>query len=53
MLRALYYKGNGDLLTEIYPDGYAAALQNKSGVLWVDFGGEEPEPTEEILLQYL
>ena len=50
MLRALYYKGDGDLLTEIYPDGYAAALQNMSGVLWVDFGGEDPESSEEILL---
>lgn len=50
MLRALYYKGDGDLLTEINPDGYAAALQNMSGVLWVDFGGEDPEPSEEILL---
>lgn len=50
MLRALYFQGNGDSLTEIAPEGYAAALQNKSGVLWVDFGGEEPEPSEDILL---
>jgi magnesium transporter len=50
MLRALYYIGNGDLLTEISPDGFAAALQNNLGVLWVDFGGEDPEPTEDILL---
>ena len=50
MLRALYYKGNGDLLTELRPEGYAAALQNDLGVLWVDFEGEEPDPTEEILL---
>jgi magnesium transporter len=50
MLHALYYKGNGDLLTEISQEGYAAALQNKSGILWVDFRGEEPEPSEEILL---
>ncbi len=51
MLRALYYQGNGDQLSQIEPDGYLAALQNKSGVLWVDFGGEEPEPSEEILLK--
>jgi magnesium transporter len=50
MLRALYYKGNGDLITEINPEGYAAALQNKSGILWVDFAGEEPAPSEQILL---
>ena len=51
MLRAIYYKGNGDLLTEITPDDYAAALQDKGGILWVDFSGEEPEPSEKILLQ--
>ncbi len=50
MLRALYYNGNGDLLTELSPEGYAAAIQNPTGVLWVDFGGEEPEPAEDILL---
>jgi magnesium transporter len=50
MLRALYYDGNIDLLTEISPEGYADAIQNKSGILWVDFGGEDPEPTEQILL---
>ena len=50
MLRALYYKGNGDLVTEISPEGYAATLQDKLGVLWVDFGGEDPEPSEEILI---
>lgn len=50
MLRALYYDGTGDLLSEIDPAGYAGALQNSNGVLWVDFGGEEPEPSESILL---
>jgi magnesium transporter len=50
MLRAIYYKGNGESSIEISPDAYGAALQDKSGVLWVDFGGEDPEPTEEILL---
>ncbi len=51
MLRALYYQGDGELLSAVNPDGYAAALQNPSGVLWVDFGGEEPEPSESILLK--
>ncbi len=50
MLRALYYTGNGDLITEINPEEYTAALQNKSGLLWVDFAGEEPAPSEQILL---
>ncbi len=50
MQRALYYNANADLLTEVDPESCAAALQDTSGVLWVDFGGEEPEPTEDILL---
>ncbi len=37
MLRAILYKGNGDLLTEISTDDYADALQDKGGILWVDF----------------
>ena len=51
MLRALYYPGTGDLLNAINPEGFGSALQNSSGVLWVDFGGEDPEPTEDILLE--
>jgi magnesium transporter len=50
MLRALYYNGTDDVLTEISAEGYTTALQNKSGILWVDFGGEEPEASEGILL---
>jgi magnesium transporter len=50
MLRALYYQGYGEL-NAINPDGYPLALQNSSGLLWVDFGGEDPGPTEDILLK--
>ncbi|MFZ2095379.1 MAG: magnesium/cobalt transporter CorA [Anaerolineales bacterium] len=50
MLRALYYQGNGDLLTVISPEDYPAALHNTAGVLWVDFDGENPESSEDILL---
>ncbi len=50
MLRAIYYKGNGDIITEVSPKDYASALQDTAGVLWVDFGGEEPEPSEDILI---
>jgi magnesium transporter len=50
MLRALYYQEDGEL-NAINPDGYPLALQNSSGLLWVDFGGEDPEPTEDILLK--
>jgi len=50
MLRALYYTGNGDKLTEVSPEQYTDALKNRSGILWVDFGGEAPEPSEKILL---
>ncbi len=50
MLRALYYDGTGDMLVEITPSSFSEALNNNSGVLWVDFGGEDPDPSEEILL---
>ncbi len=50
MLRALYYNGNTDLLAEIHPEGYADAIRDKSGILWVDFDGEDPAPAEDILL---
>jgi magnesium transporter len=51
MLRALYYQPHGDVLQELDPGGYTAALQDTQGVLWVDFGGVEPEPSEGILLK--
>jgi magnesium transporter len=51
MPRAIYYKGNGDLVTEIAQEEYPAALQDTGGVLWVDFTGEEPESSEGLLLQ--
>jgi magnesium transporter len=50
MPRAIYYKENGDLLSEITPNDYAAALQDKGDILWVDFSGEEPADSEQILL---
>ena len=51
MLRAIYYQGNEDTPTEITPGDYAAALQDKEGVLWVDFTGEDPESSEQVLLK--
>jgi magnesium transporter len=50
MPRALYYKGDGEQVGEISPEEYSLALQNDVGILWVDFVGEEPEPSEKILL---
>jgi magnesium transporter len=50
MPRAIYYTAGGDILTEIGSEGYSAALQDTTGVLWVDFTGEEAKATEEILL---
>jgi magnesium transporter len=50
MPRAIYYKANGDLLTDLTPDDYARALLDKEGILWVDFTGEEPQSSEVILL---
>jgi magnesium transporter len=51
MRRALYFQGNGDALSTIDLAGYKEALQNQSGILWVDFSGEELAPSEEILLK--
>jgi magnesium transporter len=51
MHRALYYQVTRDTLIAVDPDEYSNALQNNSGILWVDFSGEELAPTEEILLK--
>jgi magnesium transporter len=50
MPRAIYYTGMGEILTEIGQEQYATALQDKAGVLWVDFTGEQPQSAEEILI---
>jgi magnesium transporter len=50
MPRAIYYKANGNLLSDLTPNDYAAALQDKEGILWVDFSGEESSSAEKILL---
>jgi magnesium transporter len=50
MLRALYLKGQDDSLITINPEDYSLALNDSVGILWVDFGGEDPEPSEDILL---
>jgi magnesium transporter len=50
MLRAIYYKSNGDLVTDITPESFPAALEDAQGVLWVDFSNEEPESAESILI---
>ena len=50
MLRALYLKGQDDSLSAINPEDYPLALNDSAGILWVDFGGEDPEPSEDILL---
>jgi magnesium transporter len=51
MPRAIYYQGNGILPAEITPDDYPAALQDINGVLWVDFMGEDPASSEQVLLK--
>ncbi len=50
MPRAIYYRVSGEILTDLSLDDYAGALQDKAGVLWVDFTGEEPKSSEQILL---
>lgn len=50
MPRAIFYSGTGELITELKTNDYASALQDKLGVLWVDFTGEDPQSSEQILL---
>ncbi len=49
MIRAYYFKENGELITDLSPAGYPAALQDPQGLLWIDFTSEAPEVCEPIL----
>ena len=49
MIRALYRTQDGDLRTDLSPDGFAAALEDTDGLLWVDLLDEPPDVCEPIL----
>ncbi|MBN2147699.1 MAG: magnesium/cobalt transporter CorA [Anaerolineales bacterium] len=49
MIRASYYLNNGESHTHLEPEQFAKALGDPSGLLWVDFEGEDPQDCEPIL----
>jgi magnesium transporter len=51
MIRTLYRTQDGTLRADLQPAGFAAALQDAGGLLWVDFVAEKPEDCEPILLK--
>jgi magnesium transporter len=51
MIRSLYRTQDGNLRADLKPEEFAAALQDSSGLLWVDSVGTPPEQDAPILLQ--
>jgi magnesium transporter len=51
MIRSVYRTQDGRIRTDLKPDAFTTALQDASGLLWVDFSGEPPEKCEPILRQ--
>ncbi|HEY4688421.1 MAG TPA: magnesium/cobalt transporter CorA [Anaerolineae bacterium] len=49
MIRALYRTSAGDIRTDVKPEDLGAALQDKDGLLWVDFESTPTEVDEPIL----
>jgi magnesium transporter len=49
MIRSLYSAQVGKLQTNLDPQDFQAALQDKAGLLWVDFEGTPPADDEPIL----
>ena len=49
MIRAIFHLPGFPLRTNISPKQFSKLLQNRKGLLWVDFVGEPPETAEPIL----
>ena len=49
MIRSLYRHGDGNLYTDIQPSQLKEAIQDKNGLLWVDFVDEPKESCMPIL----
>jgi magnesium transporter len=49
MIRALYHPQTGSIRTDLSPDEIKTALQDRRGLLWVDFVDESREVCEPIL----
>jgi len=49
MIRSLYHTQDGQSRANLAPEEFTQALQDPSGLLWVDFEGEPPKVCEPIL----
>lgn len=49
MVRSLYCRRGGQVLTDLDQGALAKALRDRQGLLWVDFAGEPPDACETIL----
>jgi magnesium transporter len=52
MIRSLYYQPNGTLRTDLKPEEFPHAIQERNSLLWVDFSDEAPEVCEPILQKF-
>jgi magnesium transporter len=51
MIRSIYYSKDGQLTINLKPEAYRTALDDKEGLLWVDFEDSPLEEDEPILLE--
>lgn len=49
MIHFLYRAGKNELMADLPLDQLTAALRNKSGLIWIDLDGEDPETYRPIL----
>lgn len=49
MIRSIYRTRDGQCRLDLEPDGFAAAIEDEDGLLWVDLQAEPPERCEPIL----
>jgi magnesium transporter len=49
MIRSIYRTEDGQCQFDLTPDGFASAIQDEQGLLWVDLQAEPPETSEPIL----
>jgi magnesium transporter len=49
MIRSLYYQDSGELHTQLAIEDFKPALENSTGLLWVDFEATNPQDDEPIM----
>jgi magnesium transporter len=52
MIRSIFYTPGRELRTDVSPEEFPALIQDREGLLWVDFSGEAPEVAEPILQSF-